>query len=494
MNDTTLPRFLSRAILCATSVTSLACSSNDEGQAQASESSGAGGMGAEAGSPSAPAAESSDWTMLGYDAASTYHNTNETRISVETAPKLEVAYQLDLAGNVYSAPVMVGDRLYTGTAGGVYCLDAETGDQIWENVDNGGGSASYAYANGTLYVHHGDAVLRAYDAGDGTLKWEQPATDQAGVVGFSSPILGGDLVVVGGSTGQEVSSDPPTFRGYVHAFDAATGDSVWTTYTVGEGETGASLWSSVAFDVPGGKVYAATGNNYTEPATDTSDSILQLNMSDGAIQWKAQRYEGDVWSLAMNDLGNPDYDFGANPIVFEAEIDGQMTELVAGAQKSGDAHVLRRDTGEVVWTRKLSPGLMTGEEGIFNNGAWTGKYLLWAGNGAESDAPNGDEHTSDTNPSVLFAIDPATGDIVWERQLNGVVMAPITVANGVGFVGADQQLQAFDIETGHVLLRVDVEGTIACAPTIANGRVAFGSGMSWLFGTNGSTLTVLRIP
>jgi outer membrane protein assembly factor BamB len=73
-------------------------------------------------------------------------------------------------------------------------------------------------------------------------------------------------------------------------------------------------------------------------------------------------------------------------------------------------------------------------------------------------------------------------------------MGPITVANGVGFVGADQELQAFNTETGEVLFRHTVVGTIACAPTVANGRVAVGAGLSWTFGTPGTMLTVFDLP
>ncbi len=73
-------------------------------------------------------------------------------------------------------------------------------------------------------------------------------------------------------------------------------------------------------------------------------------------------------------------------------------------------------------------------------------------------------------------------------------MGPITVANGVGFVPADRHLEAFDIETGALLFKHSAAATIASAPTVANGRVAFGTGLQWTFGSPGTVLTVLDLP
>jgi outer membrane protein assembly factor BamB len=169
-------------------------------------------------------------------------------------------------------------------------------------------------------------------------------------------------------------------------------------------------------------------------------------------------------------------------VLFETEVDGVMTKLVGGAQKNGNASVVREEDGDLVWEVNLGPSSRDGQSGVFNNTAWDGKHLLVACN----DQP--------TASAQLFALEGGTGDIAWERPLPGQVMGPITVANGVGFVGAGQELQAFNTETGEVLFRHTVVGTIACAPTIANGRVAVGSGLSWTFGTPGTMLTVFDLP
>ncbi|HET8938313.1 MAG TPA: PQQ-binding-like beta-propeller repeat protein [Polyangiales bacterium] len=116
-----------------------------------------------------------------------------------------------------------------------------------------------------------------------------------------------------------------------------------------------------------------------------------------------------------------------------------------------------------------------------NNTTWSGKSVLVACN--------------ERGPSTLFALDPATGDIVWQRKLKGSVWGRISVANGVGFVGNEDMLEAFDIETGAVIANyASPHGTLASVITIANGHVAFGDGLEWVNAKGGNTLTVLRLP
>jgi hypothetical protein len=83
---------------------------------------------------------------------------------------------------------------------------------------------------------------------------------------------------------------------------------------------------------------------------------------------------------------------------------------------------------------------------------------------------------------VLFALNPTTLDVIWERQLGANVWNPITVANGVGFVGEGNTLQAFNTETGEVLGEWPFVGTITGGAAIANGYVCVQSGISYFSG------------
>jgi polyvinyl alcohol dehydrogenase (cytochrome) len=152
----------------------------------------------------------------------------------------------------------------------------------------------------------------------------------------------------------------------------------------------------------------------------------------------------------------------------------------------------------VVWRRQVSGGsALIG--GIFNNGAYDGERIIVAGNngtsdGAGSEPSNGRSRGlggANITTSVLMAMDPATGDVLWERQLPAWVWAPITIAGDVGFVSADNALQAFDVTNGEQLAEIETEGTIASGASIAGGRVYFGSGLAYLGTTNGTKLYAL---
>jgi len=204
-----------------------------------------------------------------------------------------------------------------------------------------------------------------------------------------------------------------------------------------------------------------------------ADAFLGIPLADGgAVKWHPQIITGDVWP----GNGGPDGDFGANPILYE--VNGR--KLAAGGAKMGDVFVIDRADGSIVKQRNLGQG-SSFKGGIFVNGAFDGKHLLFACNGT-TQAPN------------LFALDPVTLDIVWQRQLADSVWSWISVANGVGFVGVNKTLQAFDVDTGDVLFEFPTEATIATAPAVSNGYVVFGSGMSWIGSTAGTKYYALKVP
>jgi polyvinyl alcohol dehydrogenase (cytochrome) len=324
-------------------------------------------------------------------------------------------------------------------------------------------------------------VLRALDASTGTEKWQIRTDDHRLASGFSAPVVFERYVIVGSSSIEETAvSEGATFRGGVVAYDRDTGAELWRYYTENPPYNGASVWSTVSVDAEARQVFGTTGNNYTGEGGPMSDAIFALDVDTGALVWANQLTEGDVFTI-LNPQ-SPDSDFGTNPILIDIKIDGEPRKLLGAGQKSGVFWVLDRENGQVIWSRALSQGsALIG--GVLNNGAFDGERILVAGSNPRTRAE-----------SILYALDPATGDVLWQRQIANWVWAPITSANGIGIVSTDLEMRVFNAATGDELFVLPTEGTISCGASIADGRIYVGSGTGYIATTGNRHLYALALP
>src|SRR5439155_21768153 len=149
------------SLAIAASAAALACSSTDK---KSPNSSNGGGSGSDA-----SANASADWTMYGYDSASTYWNKAETKLTLDNASKLEKVWEFDGGGGVTATPVIADGKVFF-LSSGLYALDLATHDQLWVNPRLPG-YASLAYADHVLYVHDLTGILHAVSDADGTELW-----------------------------------------------------------------------------------------------------------------------------------------------------------------------------------------------------------------------------------------------------------------------------------------------------------------------------------
>lgn len=449
------------------------------GPAMATAGGGAPAGAAGGGAPTVdiPAGDASvDWTMMGYDPGSTYFNKAEKTLTKDNVASLQVLWEKDLGGNVLGGALQVGDKMYASGPGAVFAFDAATGNELWKVT--AASSSTLGYANNMLYLHSTSGNVMAFNAADGKMAWSMKP-DASGTDGSSSAIPVGGLVLVGGSSGgAELTGG--VYRGFMSALDMMTGVVKWREFTVPEGSTGASFWSTASASQSDMLVFGGTGNNYGPPATDTSDSLIAFDWNTGAVKWKYQRVMNDTFP---GNPGAPDSDFGNNPVVLDVMIGGAMEKVVAGATKYGYVVALKRMTGDLIWKRDIcKSGSADGNQGLFTNFAFSGKSLVGACN--------------EGGPATLVALDPATGDMQWMRALPGRVFGRMAFANGVGFVGTGEVVEAFDVETGTLIKSFPSKGgTVASTITISRGRVTFGDGIAWLPAglKAGSTLTVLGL-
>ena len=297
--------------------------------------------------------------------------------------KLRWAFGFPDGFSTYSQPSVVGNRLFVGSPSGfVFALDKRTGCTYW-TFDAGSGvrAAITIGPNNTAYFGDTRANVFALNAATGKLIWRMQAEDNPSARITGAPKLyKGRLYVPIASRDEWSATDAGfeccKFRGSVVAIDAATGKQIWKTYTIAEpaerlhqnmggktwGPSGVGVWNSPTIDEKRGVLYVGTGDNYSDPPTPLSDSILALSLSTGVIIWSRQLTANDVFNGNCGEMDHrtcperpgPDADFGSSPILCKLR-DGRRV-LIAG-QKSGVLYALDPDDlGRVLWRAKIGRG------------------------------------------------------------------------------------------------------------------------------------------
>src|ERR1051326_1518053 len=414
-----------------------------------------------------------------------------TRVS-----QLKLKWAFGYPGDViaYGHPTVVGGRVFVGSSGRhVYSLDAATGCIYWAfrtdsgvraAISVGRRSGSDAYA-----AYFGDLAANMYavDAGTGKLLWKTSLDNHRAARITGSPRLFEGKLYVPVASLEESSAGVPdyeccTFRGSVVALDAATGKLIWKTYMIPEqprrlgknnqgasqwGPSGAGVWSAPTLDLSRKRLYVATGDNYSLPASKTSDAVVALSMDSGKMLWVRQLTEKDSWNGACirpdttncpKDAG-PDFDFAASPIL--AVLPNGKHALIAG-KKSGVVHALDPDReGEPLWQIRIGKGGVVG--GIEWGPASDDKNVYVALSDFQFDAnlrplPNGG--------GGLFALQLADGKQVWHaasipcpedrKACSPAQSAAVSLIPDVVFSGSlDGHLRAYATADGRVLWDYD---------------------------------------
>jgi polyvinyl alcohol dehydrogenase (cytochrome) len=221
------------------------------------------------------------------------------QLAPDDVPRLKVKWAFDYPGAVraFAQPTIVAGRLFVGSQNGkVYSVDSDSGCTYWE-FDAGRPVRSAIVigqqAGGwTAYFGDFGANVHAVDALTGRELWKTRIDDHAAARITGSPTLTGATLLVPASSIEEGTGANPTysccsFRGSVVALEASTGKLQWKGYTIAQaakptatnsagvemmGLSGAAIWSSPTFDGVTCRVYVTTGDNYSDPPTDTSAS------------------------------------------------------------------------------------------------------------------------------------------------------------------------------------------------------------------------------
>src|SRR3984957_18035458 len=258
-------------------------------------------------------------------------------------------------------PVVVNGVMYVTAANHAFALDARTGRVIWHHqrpVSAGLLDDAAAHKNrgvgvwkNFVYMETDDAHLLCLDARTGRLLWDVTYADKTKHYGATSaPLVVKDAVIVGTSGGDS------GVRGFVAAYDAATGKLQWRFWTIpGPGEFGSASWPGDAYLHGGGTtwmpgtydpqlntLYWTTSNaapdfvGDSRPGDDLYTAcVLALDPDTGKLKWYFQFTPHDLF----------DYDATETPVLLDTEENGSMRHLLVQANRNGFFYVLDRIDG-----------------------------------------------------------------------------------------------------------------------------------------------------
>ena len=169
-------------------------------------------------------------------------------------------YSLNTA-RLQVTPVVVEGVMYVTSANELNALDAGSGREIWRYqrprtkglIGNaaGGVNRGVGVAGDRVFMVTDHAHIIALNRHTGSLLWETEMADwRQNYNATGAPLPVGNLVITGTSGGDE------GVRGFVAAFDQATGKEVWRFWTVpAPGERGSETWQGKGIAHPGGTTW-----------------------------------------------------------------------------------------------------------------------------------------------------------------------------------------------------------------------------------------------
>ena len=370
-------------------------------------------------------------------------------------------WTVDLPGQ--STPVIANGKLYVmGYVGegpdlqeGLFCLDAETGKPLWDAKYNDFLSdiiytryASSAPAidreTGNVFMQGTQGILAAYTP-DGKLIWSHSMMEEYGRLTFpngrtSSPVIDGELVIVGGITANWGAHGPGTNRYY--AFDKNNGALVWASQP-GDRPKDSSFSTPVMGWYKDQRVFWAGGGDgqiYCVNAR-TGDPIWRFKLSMNGVNATCALYKDTVIAIHGHENIAPD------------TTSGRMVCLK--------------------WDKALPPGTEDNKTAYLTKEAEVWRNPVGARDSTPVVVGNRIYQVDETGK--LVAIDADTGKTLWHKEL-GIEQrhASPVFADGKLYVPLLEG-DFYIIKPGEtdceILSKVKLEGRSQGSPSIWNGRV-----------------------
>jgi alcohol dehydrogenase (cytochrome c) len=432
------------------------------------------------------------------------------------------------ASALESLPLVVDGIMYvSGPPGDVYALDAKSGLTLWrfhrkQDVVNpyqiNPSNRGVAVLDGRVFFGTLDDNLIALDAHTGRQLWEVRVADTLEGFTLTGAPLALDGKIIMGSSGGEMG-----LRGFLDAYDPATGKRLWRFYTTAApGEVGGKSWSGDSWKLGGGGtwltgsydpelhlLYWSIGNpapsfNPTVRKGDNlfTDSVVALDPDTGKLKWWYQ--------FTPND--SHDWDSEEDLVLADQMVDGKPRKLLLHPDRNGVFYVLDRTDGKFLWAKPFVKA--TWVKGWDKNGrpivdhdtdaTPEGKIVWPATGGTNFQAPSYDRQSNvlylqyveaqgwaNSGPAVfergklytargtvipppgpapkpgIMALDTSSGEAKWKFPVMRGTLSGGVIATRGGLVfaaTAEGQFIALDQKTGKPLWNFRTGGPITASP------------------------------
>jgi outer membrane protein assembly factor BamB len=328
-----------------------------------------------------------------------HHDFTHSGYSTSFAPntnQVTWVFQTDMI--ILSCPIVVDEKVFFGSNHKYYCLDAKTGETIWECTTSGWAEGNPAVDNGKFYAvsrdQYGENKIFCLDASTGNYLW-----NYTNCFWPFNPVIFDGNVYFG------------SLDGYIRCLNALDGSFIW-------GFSTASVGTSNAPAVSDGKVYCGAGNgnmycldastgdklwNYT-----TGDKIMESpSVSNGKVYFGSADYS--IYCLDA-ETGQPVWTYATGYVVDSTPAIAYGKIYIGSRDQT--LYCLDADTGAFEWSF-VAYGQVDSSPAVADGKVYVG-----------SDDGN------------LYCLNAETGIKIWEYMTGSLVASSPAIANGKVYVGS----------------------------------------------------------
>jgi outer membrane protein assembly factor BamB len=352
------------------------------------------------------------WPMFGKDPTHAGYSTSTVPNEIETKWTHELKTYSYYSHPEWYSPVVADGKVYAGISdGSVCCLNASSGEKIWDYGIYYASVSTPAFSDGKVYiglVYSGGLSLHrtnviCLDATNGNEVWTYESEYGYELGGdVSSPVVVNGRVYIGSHTGRRYLS------GSVFCLDSSNGSLIW------EYATGGRVHSSPA--VAGGRVYVGS-EDYGVYCLDASS-------------------DQQIWKYTTGD------EVRSSPAIADSKV-------YVGSDDNR-VYCLNAANGEQIWT------YTTGDDVYSSPAVAYGRVYVGS---------------RDNN---TYCLDASNGTLIWKYATEGAVYSSPAVADGkVCVCSYDYHIYCLNASNGNLIWKEIAASS--SSPAIADGRVYVGS-------------------